>query len=75
MDKIFILNPSQIDTSKLHNAVHERITKAKAITNFILAYDDCIVKPTLYDLIWAVDSYLAELDCLNERTSYLFELG
>lgn len=71
MDKIFILNPSHIDLLQLNSAIQERIIKAKAITNFILANNTCT---NLYDLVWAVDTYLDEINCLQERLDKISDL-
>ncbi len=66
MDNTFILNTS-IDSLGIKDAIHERLTKAQAITSCLLA--NCGEEAELpymciYGVIWAVDSYLEELDCL-----------
>lgn len=69
MDRTFILNKA-IRAPIVHNAIYERISKAKAITSLLLA-SDSLVQATIYDLVWAIDSYLEELSSLQERLTIL----
>jgi hypothetical protein len=66
MDNTFIFNPS-IGSLGIKDSIYERLTKAQAITSCLLANNDGEAElpyTCIYGAIWAVDSYLEELDCL-----------
>ena len=62
MDSIYIFNPSATSIDFL-DAIDERLTKALAITNFLLSirYSDTQHScDSIHNAIWAVYDYLAE---------------
>ena len=71
MDDVFILNPAA-DQLDITDAINERLQKAKAITQCLLASHNVeleLSRLCVYDLVWAVDDYLSEISFLQGRIS------
>jgi len=68
MGNYFILN-SCLTKLDLIDAINERIMKSKSMTSYLLSCDfsgDDNAK-SIYGIVWALDGYLEELDCLFGR--------
>jgi len=68
MGNYFILN-SCLTKLDLIDAINERLMKSKSMTSYLLSCDfsgggDA---KSIYGIVWALDGYLEELDCLFDR--------
>ena len=60
MEKPYILNPT-LNTTQIHNALEEHITKAKAVLSCLLLAEkefETLSPSTLFDVIWVIDDYV-----------------
>ncbi len=72
MDNIFNLHSDMSDLN-IKDAIHERLTKAQAITASLLASNECIAglpNKFIFGAIWAVDDYLCEIRMLCEHLNH-----
>jgi len=69
MDNIFSLKPS-ITPLEIKDAIDERLIKARAIANCLLAQDYSYNEPSssaIHGAVWAIDDYLREIECLEDK--------
>jgi hypothetical protein len=65
MSSIFVLR-QDVTPSEIQDAIDERMVKLKGIVGCLLNSTD-VPQETVHDAIFAIDGYLEELECLQNR--------
>lgn len=66
MKNAFILNPTA-NTHIIKDSLYEKTAQARAIASCILLVSDQLQGSALHDIIWAIDSYLEQIDQLQTQ--------
>lgn len=65
MENAFIIN-SSVGPFTLREALHQKTAQVRAITGCLLMLNHELPTDMLYHVLWAVDSYLEQIDQLHE---------